>query len=58
MSCFIVSCVWIKTYSWVKILIEVEWSHWDNWEDIEILAEFHHEKSFCSVILHVVTVDS
>ncbi len=42
----------------MKILIEVEWSHWDDQENIEILAEFHHEKSFHLIILHVVTVDS
>ncbi len=42
----------------MKILIEVKQSHWDDWENIEILAEFHYEKLFCSVVLHVVTVDS
>jgi len=42
----------------MKTLIEVERSHWDDQEDIEILAEFHHEKSFRSVILHVIIVDS
>ena len=42
MNSFVVSRIWIETYSWVKILIEVERSHWDDWEDIEILAEFYH----------------
>ncbi len=57
-SYLVVSCIWIKTHSRVKLFIEVEWNHWDDQEDIEILAEFHHEKSFRSVVLHVVTVDS
>ncbi len=42
MSCFVVSRIWIETHSWVKTLIEVEQSHWDDREDIEILAEFYH----------------
>ncbi len=42
MNCFVVSRIWIETHSWVKILIEVEQSHWDDREDIEILAEFYH----------------
>ncbi len=41
-SSLIVSHIWIKTHSWVKTFIEVEQSHWDDWEDIEILAEFYH----------------
>ncbi len=58
MNCFVVSHIWIETYSRMKVLIEVERSHWDDQEDIKIFAEFHHEKSFCSVVLHVITVDS
>ncbi len=58
MNCFVVNHIWIETHSWVKVLIEVEWDHWDDQENIEILTEFHHWKSFCSVILHVVTVNS
>ncbi len=42
----------------MKFFIEVEKDHWDNWEDIEIVAEFHHKYSFDSVILHVIAVDS
>ncbi len=42
MNDFVVSCIWIETHSWVKVFIEVEWDYWDDEEDIEILAEFHH----------------
>ncbi len=42
----------------MKIFIEVKRNHWDDQEDIEIVAEFHHRYSFDSVILHVIAVDS
>ncbi len=57
MSSFIISCIWIETHSRVKIFIEVEKNHQDNQECIEIITEFHHWKSFSSVILHVIAVD-
>jgi len=28
----------------MKLFIEVEWNHWDDWEDIEILAEFNRQQ--------------
>ncbi len=55
---FIISCIWIETHSRVKVFIEVERNHQDSWECIEIITEFHHWKSFSSVILHVIAVDS
>ncbi len=58
MNYFIVSCIWIETYSRVKAFIEVERNHWDGQKNIEIFAEFHHKKLFCSVVLHVITVNS
>ncbi len=58
MSCFIVSCIWIETYSRMKFFIKVEESHWSDQEDIEIVAEFYHRYSFNSVVLHVIAVDS
>ncbi len=41
-SYLVVSCIWIETHSRVKLFIEVEWDHWDDQENIEIFAEFHH----------------
>ncbi len=42
----------------MKFFIEVKESHWSDWEDIEIVTEFHHKYSFNSVILHVIAVNS
>ncbi len=58
MSHFVVSRIWIETHSRMKSFIEVERNHWSDWKDIEILAEFYHEYSLCSVVLHVITVNS
>ncbi len=41
-SNFVVSYIWIEIHSWVKTLIKVEQSHWDDRKDIEILVEFYH----------------
>jgi len=56
-SHFIISRIWIETHSRVKVFIEVERNYWDSRECIEIVTEFHHWKSFSSVILHVIAVD-
>ncbi len=58
MSCFIVNHIWIETHLRVKFFIKVKENHWSDWEDIEIVAKFHHRYSFNSVILHVIAVDS
>ncbi len=42
MNNLVVSRIWIETHSWVKVFIKVERNHWDDEEDIEIFAEFHH----------------
>ncbi len=42
----------------MKFFIEVEESHWSDWENIEIVAEFHHKYSFDLIVLHVIAVDS
>ncbi len=57
-SCFVISRIWIETHLRVKVFIEVERNHQDSRECIEIITEFHHWKSFSSVILHVIAVDS
>ncbi len=42
----------------MKFFIEIKENHWSDWEDIEIVAEFHHKYSFNLVILHVIAVYS
>ncbi len=58
MNHFVVNHIWIETHSKVKFFIEVKENHWNNQEDIEIVAEFYHKYSFDSVVLHVIAVNS
>ncbi len=58
MSRFVISRIWIKTHSKMKVFIEVERDHQDSRECIEIITKFHHWKSFSSVISHVIAVNS